>query len=691
MKIKRILLCLLTSISLKILAQPFDSCPSEAYLFQGNPVSVFGVDLVTGTYSLLQDNAGMEGNINSVGFDNIDRYLYGFNTTTLEVVKMDYNFQATVLPVTGLPEGKFFVGDVYQHHYYFYKKSSGLYRINLDESTQNYLQVQTISQPGAIGITDFAFHPADGKIYAVENSTGFLYRMDPVTGNTEYLGEAGQTGTFGAAYFDVSGFLYISRNQDGHIFRIDISNLDDIVPTAYLFALGPLSSLNDGARCATAPLITSNVDFSDAPKSYATTLANNGARHAIVEGAPFLGYIAPDGDGEGWQSPLSDDNTQSDDEDGVGFVTAIETGIDVIIAVTASAPGYLNAWIDWNADGDFLDSGEQIANDFSLTGGLNSLSVLVPTDANIGQSWSRFRISSQGGLRFDGGAPDGEVEDHPINITASGLVYQYYPGENSWSTLAYEDHWPAAADFDMNDVVFHYRTRNVFNYGLLQRVDIYGELTAMGADYYNGFAIQLPGIDPSMVSEAGLRLYHNGILQPDFTLEANEDYAVITIEADLTSKVTNTCDYYRTDSDCLQPIEFSFEVNIPFNQGLSTNLANPLYDPFIFSTPHYYHGEYLYHPGSAWQVHLADMSPTNSFNSYYWQLDEDTSDESNQRYYRNINNLPWAMEIAGDWKHPQSGVRMLDAYPRFKRFIQSNGTEFPDWYNQEHRNENLLY
>lgn len=504
MKIQHLLIAIFISTSSNVFSQPFENCPSEAFLFQGNPVSIFGVDLITGSYALLQNDAGMAGNINAVGFNQIDRYLYGFNTTTMNIVKLDRNFQANVLPVNNLPGGKFFVGDVYQHNYYFYKKSSGLYRINLDATATSFLQVETLSQPGSIGITDFAFHPGDGQIYAVENSTGFLYRIDPITGNTEFLGETGKTGTFGAAYFDVSGFLYISRNQDGQIFRIDISDLNDIIATARLFALGPISSTNDGARCATAPLSTSNIDFSDAPSTYATLLANNGARHAIVEGAPFLGYIGPDSDGNGFPSPLTDDSVESDDEDGIGFVTSIETGVDSIIAVTASASGYLNAWIDWNADGDFSDSNEQVAADILLNAGLNTLSVLAPDNASIGQSWSRFRISSQGGQRYDGGAPDGEVEDHLLTITSSGLIYQYYPGENSWSTLAYEDNWPAEADFDMNDVVFHYRTRNVFNHGLLQRIDVYGELTAMGADYRNGFAIKLPGIDPSLVNTAGL-------------------------------------------------------------------------------------------------------------------------------------------------------------------------------------------
>lgn len=166
---------------------------------------------------------------------------------------------------------------------------------------------------------------------------------------------------------------------------------------------------------------------------------------------------------------------------------------------------------------------------------------------------------------------------------------------------------------------------------------------------------------------------------------------VVTISDDLWKQVASVCVFYRTDTNCQQATEFSFEVNIPFTQGLPTNLVQALYDPYIYSTPASYHGDYLFHPGRGWQVHLPDKSPTNQFNNIYWGQGEDTSDPINHRYFRNANNLPWAMEIAGDWKHPKSGIDMLEAYPRFKRFIQSNGTEFPDWYNQEHRDEQLLY
>ena len=89
-----------------------------------------------------------------------------------------------------------------------------------------------------------------------------------------------------------------------------------------------------------------------------------------VSGSGFyLGLVSPDGEGDGLLPPLDDNKAGSQDEDGVGFVTAIEAGMNALVAVQASTTGYLSAWIDWNKDGDFADAGEKVFSDQQLTAG----------------------------------------------------------------------------------------------------------------------------------------------------------------------------------------------------------------------------------------------------------------------------------------------------------------------------------
>lgn len=693
-------------------ASAFATCPSQAFLFQGNPVATYSVNLVTGSYQLLEDDPGVAANINGVGFDQQDKYLYGFNTTHLQMVRMDSDFQATSLNVSGLPSNtSFFVGDVANHYYYLYRKNVGLYKVDLsplDADVTAPLTAQLITSQSSVNLTDIAFHPNDNKLYGVDNNSGILFQIDPDSGVATSIGDSGETGTFGAVYFDVNGYFYLSRNQDGKIYRIDLSAVTTETTNAELIALdvsaikfadGPSSSQNDGARCASAPLIEegslSNIDFGDAPSSYSTLLADNGPRH-LLDSETYLGLTAPDGDYDGYVGADSDDssviNAQSfDDEDGVNFVTAFEIGLDSVISVYASKNGVLSAWFDWNRDGDFADQDEQSLVDVELQAGLNIIALRVPTDAVAGSSWSRFRFSQQSSLAYYGGSSSGEVEDHAMTISESGLTYRYYPGESSWLTLAYEDQWPVSDDYDMNDVVMNYRSIEVIQDGKVVRIDIVGELQALGGDYHNGFAVQLDNVATANINQQTLRLLHNDIKQQYSgtngattydILEAGNSNAVIIISQDLWKETTSVCTYYRTENGCSQAQVFDFEVSIPFITPVALeSMPDAPYDPFIFATEGLYHGDIFdSHPGRGLEIHLVDHIPTDKFNSNFYGLGDDTSDPLVGRYFRNSNNLPWALEITDQWQWPSERKPLLQAYPFFQSFVESQGEESSNWF-----------
>lgn len=93
------------------------------------------------------------------------------------------------------------------------------------------------------------------------------------------------------------------------------------------------------------------------------------------------------------------------------------------VSVIASAAGKLDAWIDFNRDGDWLDDGEQIFQSVNVNQRENLLSFQVPANASAGHTFARFRLSSEGGLLPTGLFTDGEVEDYRILIQdGSGSV-----------------------------------------------------------------------------------------------------------------------------------------------------------------------------------------------------------------------------------------------------------------------------
>lgn len=162
------------------------------------------------------------------------------------------------------------------------------------------------------------------------------------------------------------------------------------------------------------------LDFGDAPDgAYPTLIASNGARHAVTGTQPWLGTNGPDVESDGHQSASAngDDTNGTDDEDGVVFTSDLVPGDSATVDVTAAGAGNLDAWIDFNDDGDWLDAGEQVFTSEVLSDGLNSLTFAVPGTAAPGATTvARFRYSTVGGLSPTGLAVDGEVEDLMVDI-----------------------------------------------------------------------------------------------------------------------------------------------------------------------------------------------------------------------------------------------------------------------------------
>ncbi len=163
-----------------------------------------------------------------------------------------------------------------------------------------------------------------------------------------------------------------------------------------------------------------NYDFGDAPASYGTLRADNGARHLVVANGPSLGSVDIEDDGQPHDHALGDDNSDRADESGVVFPEELTWGTSAEVTLRygySNVSGVLNAWIDFNADGDFVDPDEQIFSDVSIANhGYHDLSFSIPYDVVARTTFARFRVSSARGLLATGLAPDGEVEDYEIEI-----------------------------------------------------------------------------------------------------------------------------------------------------------------------------------------------------------------------------------------------------------------------------------
>ncbi|MEZ9417883.1 LruC domain-containing protein, partial [Vibrio sp. 10N.286.49.E1] len=64
--------------------------------------------------------------------------IYGYDTTNKRLVRLGQDFQAEVINTSGLPtDHTFYVGDVYEHVYYLYRKGKGLFTVDLSPLDNN--------------------------------------------------------------------------------------------------------------------------------------------------------------------------------------------------------------------------------------------------------------------------------------------------------------------------------------------------------------------------------------------------------------------------------------------------------------------------------------------------------------------------------------------------------------------------
>lgn len=171
------------------------------------------------------------------------------------------------------------------------------------------------------------------------------------------------------------------------------------------------------------------IDYGDAPDTYGTLLASDGARHAW--GGPRLGAQV-DGDVNSLTPPGLGDGFE---EDGVAIIAPLVAGQSSTVLVVSSAGAQLNYFFDFDANGVFGNTASEIFST-TLAAGPQLLTINVPADATLGNSFARFRISTAGGLGPTGAAVDGEIEDYPIAIYSAAPSLDFGDAPDSYGTLA---------------------------------------------------------------------------------------------------------------------------------------------------------------------------------------------------------------------------------------------------------------
>lgn len=249
-----------------------------------------------------------------------------------------------------------------------------------------------------------------------------------------------------------------------------------------------------------------------------------------------------------------------------------------------------------------------------------------------------------------------EIEDDKVETSELKGIY------------AFEDLWPAAGDFDMNDVM----TKATYSKLMDTKNKIYEESYTFKtygnyATLTNGLAVRLDGVSAT----DKLEFYVKAVDAEEFTaLEATYDATdrVVVLTNDVTSN---------------KGAEYKVKVIHAESSPVEKQTIDA--EPFIFRAEN---------GGDAvawWEVHLTGYAPTSKMNRDYFCKGEDCSQPDKNIFYVRSGNYPFAFFLAGATETDLS--KMLDPenesvaidklYGGYTEWVTSNGAQSASWYKAE--------
>ena len=276
-----------------------------------------------------------------------------------------------------------------------------------------------------------------------------------------------------------------------------------------------------------------------------------------------------------------------------------------------------------------------------------------------------------------------KFDDYPADPIMA--MDNYYPGEETYGTLAFEDMWPNRGDYDFNDLVLDYQFNQITNSeNKILMVDARIVVRAIGAGYHNGFGFQMELLPTDINNVYGVALTHSFINLKSNNTEDNQSKATIIAFDNafyqlpppggtyVNTVVGNT--YVEPDTQWLRIV-----LNTPKNIA---DVGYPPYNPFL-----------IVNKTRGREVHLPGYPPTSLANNSLFGTADDNTNLSTGNYYKSDNNLPWGMNLPSSFVYPKEKSSITQAHLKFGNWAQSNGFSFMDWFDNKlgYRNNSHIY
>lgn len=317
-----------------------------------------------------------------------------------------------------------------------------------------------------------------------------------------------------------------------------------------------------------------------------------------------------------------------------------------------------------------LNGIENMGNSNSIRdGAIQACNVVIPTDACNPEGNGQPQI-----VDADGDGVADELDAYPNDPTRASD--SYFPGENSYGTLAFEDLWPAYGDYDFNDLVVDYRYQQVLNANN-EVVDLKARYVsrAAGGALKLAFGVQLDVNQSTVNSVSGTRLTTNLISTNPNGTESGQTKAVIIVYDNSRDVLVNNTGqaFVNTVSGNATVTPDTADVTINFTSAqTAAALGSMPFNPFI-----------IVDETRGREVHLAGTAPTDLADANLFGTLDDNTSPNGDNTYKSDENLPWAIHVVGGFDYPEEKTDISQAYNYFSVWAQSGGLSYQTWYEDQ--------
>ncbi len=262
----------------------------------------------------------------------------------------------------------------------------------------------------------------------------------------------------------------------------------------------------------------------------------------------------------------------------------------------------------------------------------------------------------------------------------------YFPDDQQYATVAFEDLWPSKGDYDFNDLVMAIEASYVTNAGdMVVDLKFNFSVLAVGASLDNGFGFQYESLTPDLfatvtgpvLEEGYVSLASNG-------LEDGQSKAVVIVTESINDVINRPGgSFFNTVPGNPQGTSDTINIVMTFQEPQDPALIDLAYfNPFIIKSK-----------DRNVEIHLPEFPPTDLIDTDMFGTYDDASNPIAGVYYVTSTNLPWAMFLVEPFDYPVEKAQIIDAYNHFGAWAESGGSLYNDWYlnYSGYRNSDEIY